>query len=71
MYLKDAEADIKGFQHTLTQGYVVANLNVTDMAIAAVLGGLNLLLVGDTGCGKTACKGHLQPLLWRKQERRR
>ena len=23
------------------------------MAIAAVLGGLNLLLVGDTGCGKT------------------
>ncbi len=53
MYLKDAEADIKGLPTYLNTRPVVANLNVTDMAIAAVLGGLNLLLVGDTGCGKT------------------
>ncbi|MFH0798059.1 MAG: hypothetical protein V1906_01465 [Candidatus Woesearchaeota archaeon] len=30
-----------------------ANLNVTDAAIAAAMAGLNLMLVGDTGCGKS------------------
>ncbi|MFA5887564.1 MAG: AAA family ATPase [Candidatus Nanoarchaeia archaeon] len=53
MFLKDANADIAGLPTYLNTRTVVANLNVTDMAIAAVLGGLNLLLVGDTGCGKT------------------
>ncbi|MGV8140977.1 MAG: hypothetical protein ACP5NW_00895 [Candidatus Woesearchaeota archaeon] len=32
---------------------VFAGLNVTDMAIAAVIGGLNALYVGDTGTGKS------------------
>ena len=32
---------------------VFANLNVSDIVKAAVLGQLNMLLVGETGCGKT------------------
>src|SRR3989344_1869810 len=32
---------------------LLANLTVTDAAIAAVLGKLGLLAVGDTGCGKS------------------
>src|SRR3989338_160650 len=32
---------------------VFANLNVTDLATAAVLGGLNVFFVGDTGTGKS------------------
>ena len=33
--------------------HVLAGLNVADLAKAAVIAGLNLLLVGDTGTGKT------------------
>ena len=32
---------------------VYAGLNVTDLAIAGVLAGMNTLLVGNTGCGKS------------------
>ena len=32
---------------------VVAGLNVTDLAIAGVLGGLNMILAGKPGCGKS------------------
>jgi len=31
---------------------VFARLNVTDLAIAGVLAGMNTLLIGNTGCGK-------------------
>src|SRR3989338_5067302 len=30
-----------------------AGLNVTDLAVAGVLAGMNTLLVGNTGCGKS------------------
>ncbi len=44
------ELDLPVYQNSRE---VFAGLTVSDLAKAAVLGGLNLLLVGDTGTGKT------------------
>ena len=32
---------------------VIYGLNVTDLVIAGVLAGMNTLLIGNTGCGKS------------------
>src|SRR3989344_6600739 len=44
------ELELKTYRNTKP---VIANLNVTDLVKAAVLAPLNVLLVGDTGTGKT------------------
>lgn len=50
---KSADYIIKKCPVYLNTRSFFANLNVSDAAIASVLGGLNLLLVGNTGTGKT------------------
>ena len=50
---ESVEYIIKNCPVYLNTKHVFANLNVTDMASAAVIGGLNLLIVGDSGTGKT------------------
>src|SRR3989344_871378 len=42
-----------GFPNYINNRPVFAGLTVSDLAKAAVLGGLNLMLVGDAGTGKT------------------
>ncbi|MFH1174361.1 MAG: AAA family ATPase [archaeon] len=51
-YLKKQPLDV-GHPTYLNTRPFFANLNVTDAVMAAVLGKLNILLVGDTGKGKT------------------
>ncbi len=48
--LKYKELELPNYHNSRA---IFAGLTVSDLAKAAVLGGLNLLLVGDTGSGKT------------------
>ncbi|MDD5192572.1 MAG: hypothetical protein PHH54_01550 [Candidatus Nanoarchaeia archaeon] len=50
---KDADFIIKNCPVYLNTNPVFTGLNVTDLAIAGVLGGINSLYVGDTGTGKS------------------